>query len=92
MPYIEAQRRKEITEQFAKGMNLDAPHVLEGYSPGDFNYLVTKLAIKYMEHNGTNYTNCNQVMGILASAKQEFYRRLVAPYEDKKIEENGDVY
>jgi len=31
-------------------------------------------------------------MGVLECIKQEFYRRAVAPYEDKKKEENGDVY
>jgi len=30
--------------------------------------------------------------GVLENVKQEMYRRLAAPYEDKKAEENGDVY
>jgi hypothetical protein len=30
-------------------------------------------------------------MGVLESAKLELYRRKIAPYEDDKIAENGDV-
>ena len=30
-------------------------------------------------------------MGVLECCKLEFYRRVAAPYEDIKIEENGDV-
>jgi len=32
------------------------------------------------------------VTGVLECAKLELYRRIAAPYEDTKIEENGDVY
>lgn len=32
------------------------------------------------------------VLGTLECVKLEFYRRVVAPYEDKKCAENGDAY
>lgn len=38
------------------------------------------------------YQDHNDVMGALEGAKQEYYRRIVAPYENEKIKENGDVY
>jgi broad-specificity NMP kinase len=41
---------------------------------------------------GFNYTNVNSVMGVLSCVSAELYRRLAAPYEDRKIKENGDVY
>jgi len=31
------------------------------------------------------------MIGVLECVKQEFYRRKVAPYEDIKIIENGDI-
>ncbi len=31
-------------------------------------------------------------MGALEGSKLEFYRRIAAPYENKKMKENGDVY
>ncbi len=34
----------------------------------------------------------NAVVGALECAKLELYRRMVAPYENGKIAENGDVY
>jgi len=30
-------------------------------------------------------------MGVLECVKQEFYRRRAVPYEEEKIEENGDI-
>ncbi len=39
-----------------------------------------------------NYDNYNTVIGVLESMKLEMYRRTVAPYEDLKVQENGDVF
>ena len=61
-------------------------------TPGELNYLVTELIKQYVRTKGLNYQTCNDVMGALEGAKAEFYRRVVGPYEDQKIEENGDVY
>ena len=38
------------------------------------------------------YSDYNEVVGLLESVKLEFYRRMVANYEDSKIIVNGDVY
>lgn len=61
-------------------------------NPGELNYLITNLLIDYLHKMGKNYQNINDVLGALEGAKLEFYRRVAAPYEDKKIQENGDVY
>lgn len=61
-------------------------------NPGELNFAITKLCIEYMTRFGLKYANINDVMGALEGAKAEFYRRVAAPYEDKKIFENGDVY
>jgi hypothetical protein len=34
----------------------------------------------------------NEIVGALECCKQEFIRRKLNPYEDKKIKENSDVY
>ena len=44
-----------------------------------------------MEHPLT-YQTMNDIIGALEGAKLEFYRRVVVPYENDKIEQNGDVY
>jgi hypothetical protein len=33
----------------------------------------------------------NDIIGVLEAAKTEFYRRIIAPYEDIKIQDNGDM-
>ena len=39
----------------------------------------------------TSYSKIAMVTGVLENVKQEFYRRIAASYEDKKIVENGDI-
>ena len=64
----------------------------EAISAGELNYLFTGIATDYLERMGKTYQTINDVMGALEGCKLEFYRRIVAPYEDTKIIENGDVY
>lgn len=59
---------------------------------GELNYAFTFIIRKYLENKELKYKLINDVLGALEGAKQEFYRRVVAPYEDVKIKENGDVY
>jgi hypothetical protein len=58
---------------------------------GDLNYIFTKIINHYMNRKGEKYQHYNDVIGALEACKLELYRRRVAPYEDKKITENGDV-
>ncbi len=60
--------------------------------PGELNFLVTSLALRYWSKSPRNYRAINDVIGALEAAKLEFYRRLAVPYENKKIKLNGDVY
>lgn len=84
MPYIKKEDRLRINTQ------LSTPYI---GSPGELNYLLTFYCNNYMKRNGgVSYKNINDIMGALEGAKQEFYRRVAAPYEDKKKKENGDVY
>jgi len=61
-------------------------------TPGELNYAITLLMIGYVKAHGKKYEVLNAVVGAVESAKAEFQRRVVAPYEDTKIAENGDVY
>lgn len=67
-------------------------------NPGELNYLFTLICIQYLDNkreiNGHvgQYQAYNDVLGALEGAKLELYRRSMAPYEDIKILENGDVY
>lgn len=79
MPYIEHQRRLELDEW-------DEPR-----TPGELNYQITLKVQSYLGPT-PNYARFNDAIGALEGAKLELYRRMVAPYEDQKIRENGDVY
>lgn len=60
---------------------------------GQLNYQITEVIVKYLHnHPKITYGVMNDIIGALESAKLEFYRRVVAPYENTKCEENGDVY
>ena len=83
MPYISDDRRRPMLEG---GIHP------KDWTPGDLNFLLTVALNAYVEGHGLNYTTVNDVVGVLECAKTEFYRRIVAPYEDKKIIANGDVY
>lgn len=81
MPYIKQLDRVALD---AKG---DSPK-----NAGELNYAFTKIVIKYLEQNGLNYQHINDVIGALEGAKFEAYRRIAAGYEDKKVQENGEIY
>ena len=80
MPYIKNENKKYL--------NVDDKVIS---TPGELNYLITKAIMNFLPAD-YNYSDLNAAMGALESAKQEFYRRVVVPYEENKKEENGDVY
>lgn len=84
MPYIKDYERQHYSPI--------GGNVAHATNPGQLNYQFTMLAKDYISMHGLSYTHINDVMGALEGAKLEFYRRVAAPYEDKKIKENGDVY
>ncbi len=59
---------------------------------GELNFAITRLIKRYLDRGDVNYQVINDVIGAVEGAKLEFYRRVVVPYEDRKIQENGDVY
>jgi hypothetical protein len=80
MPYITEARQKEI------GAGSEPENC------GELNYVLTMIVLGYHKRKGARYQTINDVIGALEGAKAEFQRRIVAPYEDAKILENGDVY
>jgi hypothetical protein len=64
----------------------------EPQTSGELNFAFTKLIDQFVHDHGLRYATFNTVIGALEGAKLEFYRRVVAPYENIKIQQNGDVY
>ncbi len=81
MPYIEKSLRPA----------LDSGR-LQPRTEGELNYVLTRVILKYLENRGRSYSTMNDIIGALGACGLEFNRRVVAPYEDQKIKENGDVY
>jgi hypothetical protein len=59
---------------------------------GSLTYVLYQAALSYLQRNSDSYQTRAEILGALESAKLEFYRRDVAPYEDIKMRENGDVW
>ncbi len=87
MPYIKKEDRRRLYENEASENEFVYPE-----TAGELNYCFTMLAIRYLKQKGENYQHINDIVGALEGAKLELYRRVASPYEDQKIEENGDVY
>ena len=84
MPYILKSDRRRLDPEIEK-------LALDVRSWGDINYIITRILKIYIQRIGKCYENLNACIGVLECAKSEFYRRYIAPYEDTKIQENGDV-
>lgn len=81
MPYIDEEAREAL------GL-AGAPAT----TPGELNYVITRLAQEYVQVRGLSYQTLNDVMGALTGALSEFQRRVVHPYEERKRAVNGDVF
>ena len=79
MPYIK-QDKRQILDPLCYPENA-----------GELNYVITTLILKYLNTHSQCYQKYNDVLGALEGAKLELYRRVISPYEDIKIKENGDV-
>ena len=81
MPYIKQERREGLG-------------FLDFYpeNSGELNFVLTSIVIRYLENHGLEYKTCNDIVGALENCRHEFQRRIQDPYEDKKIQDNGDVY
>jgi hypothetical protein len=82
MPYILQERRKDILDSGL--VDID--------TPGELNFGISALCNEYARKHGMSYSTINDILGALTGATLEFNRRVVIPYEDVKIIENGDVY
>lgn len=94
MPYIKEDNRRELAPLMAQLLE----HVSTfGVTEGSMNFIITRLLRVWVAGiedvvAEPNYSDFNAAIGVLECVKQEFYRRAVVPYEDKKREQNGDVF
>lgn len=98
MPYC----RNDDKEFYQQELGVLAERMYQGahISPGEtgsltdgvLTFLLTRVVEEYRSCFGDSYHTFNEIRGALANTSSEFYRRVMAPYEDRKRVENGDVY
>lgn len=87
MPYIKQEDRAKI-DHYA--MDRLSEEIQKG-GPGVANFIISRILWKaYDIQDAPSYKKYNEVMGVLSAAQAELARRF-GPYEQKKLEENGDI-
>lgn len=87
MPYIKQEGRPKIDAlvnpliEHLKSLPMEE-------QDGSLNYAVTKVLKSLYP---MKYFHLNRALGVLNAINLELYRKVVAPYEDVKIKENGEV-
>ena len=84
MPYVKQEQR-----------NLMNPDLMEVANTitckGDLNYAISTLMHLYVKNTKMNYQCLSDARAAALDAADEFYRSVIAPYEDIKAKENGSV-
>ena len=92
MPYIKPADRVWFDNALRYIIDLLVTSENSLSTPGELNYVISSICAGILSKCGTSYTLLNEMIGVLECCKLELYRRVAVPYEDKKIEENGDVF
>lgn len=86
MPYIINTVREDLRQAVDTLVEL-----LDTFDePGDLNFVISTLIWSKWTANPKYHTG-NELIGVLECAKLEFYRRRLAPYENKALKRNGDL-
>lgn len=85
VPYIK-DRTKEILEPEIVALSNKI------LNRGELNYTIMMLILMMLARTDKRYEDREQFLGTLDAVSKEYYRRAVAPYEDEKAKENGDVF
>ena len=87
MPYIKQEARKKYEEAITPLLRL-----IRNAPPGELTWCISVLTDTWLQSIKHGYAEMALAIGIMETAKLEMYRRCVAPYEDRKKAENGEVY
>ncbi len=84
MPYI----KEEDREKFDEFVTILAAII---NAKGDLNYVICEIVGRLILKTKISYTQISEWIDGVHGAERELTRRLLDPYEDIKILENGDV-
>lgn len=88
MPYIRRELREQL-DPAIETVKSAIGRLPAGDADGIMNYAITKILTGIY---GRRYSAYMAMVGTLEAVKLELYRKLAAPYEDRKAIENGEVY
>ena len=93
MPYITPENRPKYNESADTVAEMVfTEYMCKGRMPvGHLNYVFTRILLNILLTTGTSYEHINALIGVLESCKLELYRKIAAPYEDEKEEQNGSI-
>ncbi len=86
MPYVNKGRKDALFNDNLDDFNDNREN------SGELNYMITTYLIEYVQRHGLCYQTLNDISGAMTECLAEFRRRVIVPYEIKKIKQNGDVY
>jgi len=90
MPYIPQSDRQKF-ENILNSLRTILRYENE-FKSSEFNFMISTAIADILDEKGMSYTNGANIIGCLECIKLELYRRVLSPYEDQKMKENGDVY
>ncbi len=87
MPYISLRSR-----EFAAPVKLALTQALTAdTTPDELAHLLLVTALQYADKKGPSFTSMSELIGTVEIVKGELLRRLVAPFNDDKIQSHGDI-
>ena len=90
MPYVEQKLRKQLAK-WLNGLSTNLAWLTDNGKKN--NGVVTYVLYKILKdvYSNRNYETLSNAIKVLETTKLEFYIKVIRPYEEKKIQENGDV-
>lgn len=67
-------------------------HIRPPMDVGELTYSLQQIICAYVDDQALRYQQIAEVLGALEGCKLDFIERIVLPYEQKKLAENGDVW
>jgi len=83
MPYIKGEQRRRLDSE--------PVGVVLPLTKGELTYVVFKAAGNFLVNAGLQYHAISDAIAALRDAGDELWRRILVPWEKKKIQENGDI-
>lgn len=90
MPYIKEERRKRYDDAIQSLASM-LGNAGDDEVDGDTNYVISRIVSGAFGFRGWRYRLAARALAVFECAKLEFYRCVVAPYEDKAIAKNNNI-